>query len=278
MYIIKANGKRERFNARKVLRTCLRAGADRISANEVANRISQEVREGMTTREILQRTLSYLNAINPAVAAKYSLKDSMFKLGPAGFQFEQFLSRIFQEYGYRTKHSQIIQGACVKHEIDIVLFSKNIYSTVECKYHNSPGVYTGIKDVLYVWARFLDLRDGYKKGLCANFKEAWLASNTKFSDWTIQYAECKKMKLLGWNWPIEGGLEKLIENKKLYPITIIPNLEPDLQARFVKANIILCRDLVSYDPARLLSVAKVKTSRLKDIISLASQILNHSNY
>ncbi|MEK7580248.1 MAG: hypothetical protein AAB465_01375 [Patescibacteria group bacterium] len=145
---------------------------------------------------------------------------------------------------------------------------------VECKYHNSTGVYTGIKDALYVWARFLDLRDGYKKGLCSNFKEAWLTSNTKFSDQTIQYAKCKKMKLLGWNWPSEAGLEKLIENKKLYPITIIPDLEPDVQSRLVKADIMLCRDLITCNFDRLLFITKIKNNRLKEMVSLANQILN----
>jgi len=51
------------------------------------------------------------------------------------------------------------------------------------------------------------------------------------------------VKLIGWRHPKDMSLEKMIEDKKLYPITILKSVKYDVIKRLVEKNIILVRDL-----------------------------------
>ena len=45
----------------------------------------------------------------------------------------------------------------------------------------------------------------------------WLVTNTKFSSDVIRYGNCVGMHLIGWKYPEDGGLEKLIDEANIYP-------------------------------------------------------------
>ena len=53
MLVLKASGKKEEFKPDKILGTLLRAGASKKTANEIVNDIKGKVRDGTTTKEIL---------------------------------------------------------------------------------------------------------------------------------------------------------------------------------------------------------------------------------
>jgi len=263
MRVTKASGETEEFKPGKIRGTCLRAGA----TPELAERIMREVKrksyDGIPTKEILHITLKLLKKEMPHVAARYDLKSSIFRLGPAGFTFEHFISEILKEYGYSTKRNRIIKGASVRHEIDVVASKDNKNYMIECKYHNLPGIYTGLKVALYTYARFLDLRDGWKRGSCQKFNQPWLVCNTKFSQDTIKYANHKGLKLIGWRYPVRQGLETLIEKKKLYPITTLRTLDRHSQEKLANAGLILAIDLLRKNLEELSEITRIRVKKLR---------------
>jgi len=276
MWVVKASGETEKFDKEKIKRTCLRAGASEKLATKIANKIESKAYEGISTKEILDITLRLLRKEMIPLAARYDLKGAMFRLGPAGFAFEKLVAEILKEYGYETMVHSMIKGACIYHEIDIVatkmIKGKPKVYMIECKYHNLPGVYSKVKDILYTYARFLDLTEGYKKAFCQKFNKPWLISNTKFSEDTIQYATCKNILLTGWRYPLGLGLEKFIEKKKLYPITMLRGLDKYSQEKLATAGLVLAIDLIKKDIKELNKLTGINIKKLKSLVEMAKRI------
>jgi len=272
MRVKKASGKTEEFKPEKIKRTCLRAGATLELAENITKEIERRSYDGISTKEILRMTVQLLGKDMPQVATRYDLKNSIFKLGPAGFTFEHFVSEILKEYGYSTKMNRMIKGAGVKHEIDVIASKDNENYMIECKYHNLPGIYTGLKVTLYTYARFLDLKDGWKRGVCQRFDQPWLVCNTKFSQDAIQYANYKGLKLIGWRYPKKSGLEVFIEKKKLYPITILKTLDKDSQDKLADAGLILAIDLLRRDLEELNKITRIRVKKLRKFVEEVKKI------
>lgn len=272
MFVRKASGEKEQFNPEKILKTCIRAGASEEIADKIIKEVEKRAFDGIRTKKILQMTIELLDKYSPRIAAKYDLKGAIMRLGPAGFAFEKLVAELLREYGYKTSVHQIIQGLCVKHEIDVVAENKKRFM-IECKYHNSPGIYTGIKDVLYTYARFLDLQDGSKKGVCKNFDQPWLASNTKFSSESMLYANCKNIHLIGWKNPKGKSLKDLLEKKKLYPITVLRKLDRVSQIKLSEVGLMFCRDLIKKDISELMEMTKINKKQLRVLIKEAEILL-----
>jgi len=241
MYVVKASGKREEFDVEKIRRTCLRAGASKELADKIAKEVENRAYDGITTREILDLTLKLLEE-EPEAAARYDLKRAIMSLGPAGFPFEEFMAEVLQNYGYKTKVGEILRGKCVDHEIDIMAEKDGERYLVECKYHNASGIYTDLKVALYTHARFLDLSK--------NFDHAWLACNTRCTKEARGYAKCVGLKITSWRYPKES-LEKMIEKKKLYPVTTLRSIKGFAKDRLFQARIMLAKDLLNYGPEDL---------------------------
>lgn len=273
MFVVKSSGEFEKFDSRKIKRTCIKAGCTEELANKIAREVEKKSYDGISTRDILHITISLLKKERPIVAARYDLKGSIFRLGPAGFVFEELVGELFKEYGYNNKVHSIIRGLCVSHEIDIIATKDNINYMIECKYHNIPGIYTGLREVLYTYARFLDLKDGFKAGSSRDFKQPWLVCNTKFSDDAIQYASCKGMKLIGWNYPENQGLQYLIESKKLYPVTMLKDLDTDSLEKLASANFILALDLLRIPLRELNKITKISPKKLNILADEAKKII-----
>jgi len=276
MLVIKASGEKEEFQPEKIRRTCLRSGAPEPIADKVVKEVTEWIYEGMTTREILQVTLSFLEKEKPETATLYDLKGAIMRLGPAGFPFETFVGELLREYGYQIKLRTIVSGDCVNHEVDIiadeVLGSKLNHYMIECKYHNTRGIYTGLKDALYTYARYLDLVEGWKAGKCERFDGAWLVCNTKASLDAIQYAECKGLKLLCWKYPKNNGLEELIEKKKLYPISILRTIDKHSLINFHQANLMLAKDVLKYEIEDLEKTTHLPREKLQNVIEESKKI------
>ncbi len=210
--------------------------------------------------------LKQLKKREPGAAVKYTLKKAIMDMGPAGYVFERYMARILNEYGYRTQTGEIIKGFCVDHEVDVIAHKDNNHYMIECKYHNNKGAKSAIQTVLYVYARFLDLkkanlddREDY------NFKEVWLATNTKCTTEAIKYANCVKMGIIAWHYPEDKNLEYYIENKKLYPISILPGLKNNHKIKLFENDILTVKDLMDNSPKsieKLLSINKSASERL----------------
>lgn len=267
-WVVNAAGEREEFVPEKVLRTCLRAGAGREAAQRIVDEVSAKVRDGMTTRQILKMTLKLLEKVEePHVVARYDLKGAIMRLGPAGFPFETFFGEVMREHGYAVKLRQLVEGRCIVHEVDIVAEKGGERSVVECKYRNAMGEYIGIKDALYTYARFLDLKEGRGR-----FNAGWLVTNTKFSGDVLQYAQCVGLRLTGWKHPPGASLEELVEKKLLYPITVLRTLDAFSQERLARANLMLCRDVATLGLQELHERTGIPKRRLGPIIAEAEMV------
>jgi len=272
MWVIKASGETEQFDLNKIKRTCLKAGASLSLANKISREVEKRSYDGISTKEILHITLKLLEKQKPFIAARYDLKGAIFRLGPAGFAFEHLVAEILKEYGFKTKVHSMINGFCVQHEIDVVATKKNKSYMIECKYHNLSGIYTGLREALYTYARFLDLKNGSKEGLCQKFEQPWLVCNTRFSDDAVQYSKCIGLRLIGWNYPKGKGLIEMIEKKRLYPITMIKGLDPESLDKLALSDFVLALDLLRVSFKELNSVTKIPLKKLKEFADEAKRV------
>jgi hypothetical protein len=272
IFVTKASGEREPFDAGKIRMTCERAGASKAVALKVAAAVEKKAYDGIPTKEVLELILKELDQQQPHVAARYDLKGAIMRMGPAGFVFEQLVAELLHEYGYQTVVDEVVRGACITHEIDVIARKGDELAAIEAKYHNAPGIFTGAKDALYVWARYLDLQDGAKKKLCPNFNSMWLVTNTKFSSDATTYAECKGLKLLGWKYPEKQNLRSMLEEKKLYPITVMRTLDPDSLQKLSEAQLMFCKDLVNEGIEDLNKMTGITPKKLRTLQEEAVRI------
>jgi len=275
-FVLKASGERERFSSEKVYRACVRAGASPALAKSITDQIEKILYDGISTREIYHEVKRLLEATRVEVAARYSLKEALMRLGPAGFPFETYMGELLEEYGYETKLRTIVEGFCIKHELDIIAVEKagSGWKThmIECKYHNAPGIITGVKEVMYTYARFLDLREGWEHGRCGRFDQAWLVCNTKSSLDAQAFARCRGIRLLCWKYPEGEGLESLIDRRALYPITVLPSLKGEYVEGFSRNKIMLVKDLARYDLKRLEALTGLGEETLRSVKDEAERL------
>lgn len=226
VYIIKFNGEKEEFSRDKAFNSCLKAGASPETAREIVGTLSKIIKDGTTTKQIKDIIYKELHKREKTAAIRYNLKEAISHLNSEIREFELYTTKLFTYLGYKTQWSPIPKphGACVDHELDVVLEKDQKKSFIECKHHFNDHRFNGLDVVMIAWAALDDLQQGYKQKKKNSFwfEEAWLVTNTKFSEHAIRYAQCKKLNLLGWNFPYGQGIETYIEKHKAYPLSIIP--------------------------------------------------------
>ena len=242
--ITKANGKQELFDRTKLLGSLLRAGATEEIAEELADHIVGELKDGMSTSQIYKHSFFLLNQKHKKAALRYSLRRAIMELGPSGFPFEDFVAQIFQAKGYKTETGKILLGGCVEHEVDVIAYNENKLLAAEVKFHNELGIKTDLKVALYVKARMEDLQENiFDFGGERKIDEGWLVTNTKFTTTAIHYGECKDLILVGWNYPKAGNLQDLIEDAGLHPITCLSSLSEHHKKTLLSQGVVLCKTL-----------------------------------
>lgn len=244
LYIAKASGEREEFNAKKFSRSLQKAGADPETIEKLIADIVHAP-ELQSTKDIYNYAFNYLKSVNRPAASRYSIKKALYDLGPDGFPFEKFVSEIFKAQNYETRVDQVVHGKCVEHEIDVIAVKNNQHFMIECKFHNSPGTKTDVVVALYIKARFDDVAESWRKisGHKLEIDQVWLVTNTKFTSHAIEYGECTGMRLLGWGYPEKNNIADLIDSYGLYPITCLTSLSSREKKILLEQAIILCKDL-----------------------------------
>jgi hypothetical protein len=267
--VVKADGRRVPFDLGKVKATCVRAGASEALAEKIARSVLEQSRDGMSTREVYRLVLKALAASTsqPGLKHRYRLKESLMLMGPAGFAFESYVTQLLERHCYRVESIRSkVKGRCIEHEINLAAISPadRALVMVECKYHNLPGTQTGTKESLYTHARFLDVRE--------LFDGEMLVTNTRVSDEALQYAGCVGQQVLSWRHPPGRGLEKLVEEKGLYPVTML-RLSAGELAAFARINFMIAAGLLDADLGQLSMQTGVPASRLAGLKEQARQIL-----
>ena len=248
IYIKKANGERELFEESKLVESLKRIGADDKSVEDIMEQIGTEIKDGMTTSQIYSHAFDLLRKHSMPMAVRYSLRRALSELGPSGFPFEKFIAELMRAEGYETVTDQIVYGACVPHEVDVVAWNAKKLIMIEAKFHNEFGFKSDLKVALYIKARFDDLHNGRFNygGNERPLDEGWLVTNTKFTEQAIIYGECQKLKMIGWNYPAQNNLHDMIERHGLHPFTCLSTLSNVHKKFLLDHGIILCRDIVEH--------------------------------
>jgi hypothetical protein len=207
-FIIKANGESQKYSSKKLTTSLAKTGAPHFLINKVNEEIHSLISHGTSTKKIYELARKKLHEEYRPSSYRYALKRGIFRLGPSGFPFEQLMARLLTGMGYDTTTNEMIHGKCVRHEVDIRGTTQKELIWGECKFHNVQGSVVDLKTSLYVYARFLDLKensDDHRK------KTMWLITNTRLTAEAIQFAQCREMKILGWELPQGQGLNQLLE-------------------------------------------------------------------
>jgi hypothetical protein len=266
--VVKENGEREDYNQAKVRDALRRAGLSGKGADAILERLERRLYDGITTKKIYQAVYEFVDELKPEASHRYKLKRALLDIGPAGYEFEDFTAKLLSLEGYRTEVRQTLQGKCVTHEIDVIAAKGDDAYLLECKFHNEAGMRCRIQTALYVYARYLDIAEGAKLGVCRKFTSPWLVTNTKFSDDAVKYAECMGIPLLGWRQPLDKGLESRIDRTKCYPITVIP-MSVDVRGKLLRKKVVTVFDIPE-SAEKLAGLAGISLPRAREIVERAS--------
>lgn len=266
--VAKADGKTEPFDEGKLLASLKRAGAEESAAKEIAEFLKKDLYSGITTHEIYRRAFAHLRTHRRAAAARYSLKRAVQDFGPSGFPFEAYLSELFRAEGWETQVDQIVKGACVEHEVDVLMMKGGETVCVEAKFHNTPGFKTDLKVALYVKARVDDISARPRTG--GGTVRGMIVTNTKFSSQAVLYANCQNLELLSWEEPKGRSLHERIEKTHIYPITALTSLSRREKTALLGERVVLCRRLAHHEDA--LARAGVSQKRMDGVLKEAGAL------
>jgi hypothetical protein len=243
--IIKASGQPEEFLIEKLVDSLIRSGASEDIAWDIARKVEKQITHGSHTKHIFRMAKRLLRQYNRVSDMRYSIKKAIYSLGPAGYQFEKYFARILKTYGYMVEVNRILNGYCVTHEVDVFAGKDNKWFVVECKYHSNGGIPTDVKTALYVNSRYMDIKKAYElmHENSVTIQQGWLVTNTRCSSDAIKYAECTGLKIVSWKYPEKESLEKMIENNRLYPVTILSSVTKNSVETLFRNDIIFAKDI-----------------------------------
>lgn len=266
MRIIKANGEETSYEPEKIVRSLERAGASQEIIQKVLSDTEKELFDGIHTKAMYKIVFRNLKKLSHSTAGKYNLKNAIMEFGPTGFPFEKFIAALLEAEGYQTLTDQIVQGHCVKHEIDVIAEKDNKHFMMECKFHSTAGNICDVKHALYVHARFLDVEKNWlnKPGHAKKFHQGWLVTNTRLTGDAEKYGNCVGMGLLSWNYPQGDSLRERIDRNGLYPITCLTSLSKREKQVLLNKNIVLCHTLCEH-PSELNGIGLSEIRKLKVI-------------
>lgn len=270
--ITKASGQKEPFEKNKLRQSLLRAGAPEALADQIVQEIAGSLTEGLSTKRIYKKAHKLLSKASLPVAGHYHLKNGIMELGPSGFPFEVYLSEILARQGYEVKVGKIVQGKCVKHEVDVIAERDDHHFMIECKYHNSPGMVCDVKIPLYIQARFKDIEAQWKliPGHGMKLHQGWVVTNTRFTADAITYGTCAGLKLVSLDFPRKGSLREMIEETGLYPLTCLTLLTQQEKKSLLEKKIVLCRE-ICHRPQHLQEL-NIPAIRIKVILEEGHQL------
>ena len=242
----KASGDDEYFDVKKLERSLQNAGAEELTIWNIINDIQNWIYSGVTTKQIYSRAFKILRRDRAHTAMRYKLKEAIIALGPTGYPFEQFIGQLFKQQNYDIEVGVVVDGYSVTHEMDVIATKNQLQNLVECKYHKDQGKHVSVQVPLYVHSRVNDIvrkREKMPEYQNLSFK-AWVVTNTRFSEDSIQYGKCNDLELLAWDYPQNKGLKYLVESMKLYPITILHKLTKKGKQYLIKRGIVTCAQLL----------------------------------
>jgi hypothetical protein len=270
----KSSGKKQNYSELKLKRSLYRAGVPKDMVADLVEKVNERsLGKEPTTQDIHEHVYNNLKKTRRVLAAKYNLKRALGDLGPSGYPFEQFIGRLLTAKGYKATTNRIVKGKCVSHEIDVLGEKDNKHFIFECKFHNRSGYKSDVQTVLYMKARYDDIRlrwEALETGEKKHLHKVWVVTNTSFTSEARKYAQCSGMGLMSWRAPAGHSLAELIEETGLHPITALTSLTKKQKQYIVSHDLVLCRE--AEHKKKVLIRAGVRGSKLERVIKEAKGI------
>jgi hypothetical protein len=276
--IIKSSGETAKFSIDRLRNSLKHAGANNAIIEPILETVVDELYQGISTKEIYNRAFALLKKKSSYLASKYKLKKAIYELGPTGFPFEKFVAAILKYSGYHVKTNKIIQGICVKHEIDVMAFKNNETTIIECKFHGEPGLNCNVKTPLYINSRYQDVKEKWNSHPNKENKltQGWVVTNTRFTEDALVFGKCIGLYLLSWDYPENDGLKDRIDRLNLYPITVSTLLNNREKQFLLSRDVVLVRDLI--DDVFYLDHLGISEVRKQKILKEINQLCNRKNH
>jgi hypothetical protein len=270
----KSEGGEELFESQKLINSLKKAGVAESKINQILSEVETYLHPEITSNEIYKIAFSKLKKEGSASAVRYSLRRSLLSLGPTGFPFEVYVSKLFENQGYKTETGQILKGYCVDHEIDVVAWNEDELILIETKFHNQLDLKTDLKVALYVKARFDDLKNEY-----FNFSEKpqkpnkiIILNNTKFTAQALQYAKCSGVDLIGWDFPKNKNLYRLIEDTGMYPLVSLTSLSKEDKIKLIQSGLFDAKSL--REKSEILNNIGLSEKKIQKILDEVKEVCN----
>jgi len=271
-HVINSRGEKENFSARKLYESAKRAGASPALARKISDTLKKEAYSGIRTSDIFKRVKQLLKKEDFKTALKFNLKEGMRKLGPTGFPFEKYIGSVLSSLGFEVKLNLYLPGKCCSYEIDFLARKGKLLYIGECKYRHLKGEKVDSGVALENYARFLDLKGGNQFKNETDLRTI-IVTNAKFTTKAKKYSKCVGTELWGWRYPPKKGLEKIIEERKLYPITILPSLTKELVEVFSLKKKMLAQDVLDVDHIKIFTKSKTLEKQLQKLKKEAEILL-----
>jgi hypothetical protein len=269
IFVTKADGSRQLFDREKVVKTCLRMGANRRIANEVADEVEARVFDGMSTGKVLQLIFRLLRKHTPTIQHFLDLRKGL-SLMDSKPEFERFVQILLAHHGFEVTPNQIIKGRCVGHEVDAIARKEGVTYFVEAKHHSNYHTPTGLDESRIARAVLEDVTEGFELGKNElQIDRAMIVTNTRYSEHARRYGKCRDILQIGWSSPKTLALQNMIEEKKLYPLSCIKGLNNEVKMRLVNLGIVLMKQLVDEEPSRIAMKTGVSRENIQRIVEKA---------
>jgi len=245
--VTKANGSRQLFDKNKIVKTCMRMGATRRDAFEVADKIEKRLYNGISTVKILQMLFQFMRKYKPHVSQIYDLRKGL-SLMSSKPEFEIFVQYLLSHNGFEVSSNRILKGKCVEHEVDGIAKKNGFTYLVEAKHHVNYHHFTGLDESRIARAVLEDVTEGYDLGRGGlKIDKAMLVTNTKYSDYAMQYGVCKDILQIGWSTPVNLSLQSMIEEKNLYPLSCVKGINVDTRLHLADSGVVLINQVTEED-------------------------------
>lgn len=278
IHITNASGDLTIFSEKRLRKSLKKSGADNKTINEIIEQINPFLYEGISSKKIHRKAFELLRKKSSHSAARYKLKQALIELGPSGRPFERVVGELLQREGYETEVDRVIQGRCIPHEIDVIAQNKDIRFMVECKFHNRSGYKSDVKVPLYIYSRFKDIEMDYRdpNHPIPQFDEAWIYTNTRFTDEGIRFSNCVGLKLCSWDYPDGYALKDKMDLYHIYPVTCLTDLSITEKKQLIDQNFVLCLDI--HDRSSSLKHVGIEEKRRIKILSEIEHLLDECNH
>lgn len=270
--VVKGNGEKVRFDREKLKQALAFSGAGADDQEKIVTKVESRIHDGISTKKIYQVAFDLLKQDSYKKAGRYRLKNAIMELGPTGYPFEIFVGKILETMGYKVETGVIVQGKCIRHEIDVVARKPGEMIMFECKFHMDSGTKSGVQVPLYVHSRFLDVKAAWEEqyGKELHYRGG-VVTNTRFSDDAIQYGKCAGLVMISWDYPLETGLKYWIDKTGLHPLTSLISLNKKEKQFLLEKGIVLCSQLE--ENKELLNELGMTDYQIRKVINEATNLM-----